>query len=84
MPLLSVESSLPSFRDVSDLCLDVSLGTWGADPFMYQLLRYRIGHFRSEKSDSRVQKCVKLRRPKRDVEMQPICGPQTWQRGLSA
>ena len=34
---LSVESSLPSLRAVRGLRLEVSLGTWGPGPFLYQL-----------------------------------------------
>ena len=34
---LSLESSLPSVRAVGGLCLEVSLGTWGPDPILYQL-----------------------------------------------
>ena len=34
---VSGESSLPCLEAVSGLCLEVSLGTWGADPVLYQL-----------------------------------------------
>ena len=34
--LLRVESSLPSLRAVGGLCLEVSLGAWGPDPYLYQ------------------------------------------------
>ena len=33
---LNVEFSLPSLRAVGGLCLDLSLGTWGPDPVLYQ------------------------------------------------
>ena len=34
---LSAGSSLPSLRAAGDLCLNVSLGSWEPDPFLYQL-----------------------------------------------
>ena len=34
---LSRESSLPSLRAVGGLCLEMSPGTWGPDPVLYQL-----------------------------------------------
>ena len=34
---VSGESSLPCLEAVSGLCLEVSLGTWGPDPILYQL-----------------------------------------------
>ena len=61
------QSSLPGLRAVDGLCLEVSLGTRGPDPVLYQLFAIQ-----SRKSfpirTKMIQKWVRLLRPKRDLQ----------------
>ena len=57
------------------LCLEVSVGTWGLDPVLYQ--RFAIQNRTEVISDQKqiIQKWVRLPRPRQDLETLPTALP---------
>ena len=68
-------------RAVGGLCLEVSLGTWEPDSFLYFFSDRNYFLFCFAKVDA---DWVRPPRPKGDVETQTTYGPQTPKRGLYA